>query len=76
VLELDKDEAYTYDAAGNRLSALVGGSTTNYAYNANGQLCKVSLRRDSASTGPLKADRFRHSRRSCSKDKRSCAAAI
>lgn len=33
------DERWTYDAAGNRLSANSGGSTTNFAYNASGLLC-------------------------------------
>jgi len=36
-----KDETYAYDAAGNRTQAVVGGTTTNFAYNADGQLCKT-----------------------------------
>jgi RHS repeat-associated protein len=35
-----KDEEYQYDASGNRTKAVVG-STTDFAYNASGQLCKV-----------------------------------
>jgi len=33
--------SYTYDAAGNRLSATVNGSTTAYHYNSGGQLTSV-----------------------------------
>jgi RHS repeat-associated protein len=36
-----KDEAYEYVAAGNRTKTVIGGSTTNFAYNASGQLCRV-----------------------------------
>jgi RHS repeat-associated protein len=36
-----KDESNTYDATGNRTQTLSGGTTTNFAYDANGQLCKV-----------------------------------
>ncbi len=35
------NESYTYNAAGNRTQMVVGGVTTNFAYNAKGQLCKV-----------------------------------
>lgn len=35
------DESYVYDAAGNRSQGIVGGSTTNFAYNASGQLCNT-----------------------------------
>jgi RHS repeat-associated protein len=34
-------ESYSYDDAGNRTQSVTGGLTTNYAYNASGQLCKV-----------------------------------
>jgi RHS repeat-associated protein len=36
-----KDESYAFDGAGNRTQAVVGGVTTNFAYNTGGQLCKV-----------------------------------
>ncbi len=36
-----KDESYAYDDAGNRTQSVVGGTTTNYAHNSAGQLCKV-----------------------------------
>ncbi len=36
-----KDESYGYDAAGNRSQSMVGSSTTNFAYNASGQLCHI-----------------------------------
>lgn len=36
-----KDESYVYDAAGNRMQSSVGGVTTDFAYDAEGQLCKV-----------------------------------
>jgi RHS repeat-associated protein len=35
------NESYTYDAAGNRTQAVVSGTTTNFAYNSSGQLCKT-----------------------------------
>ena len=35
------NETYAYDAAGNRTQTVIGGTTTNFAYNASGQLCKV-----------------------------------
>jgi RHS repeat-associated protein len=35
------DETYAYDDAGNRTQAWVGGTTTNFAYDANGQLCAI-----------------------------------
>lgn len=35
------DEAWTYDGAGNRLSATSGGQTTNFAYHPDGRLCDV-----------------------------------
>ncbi len=35
-----KDEEYQYDASGNRIKAITG-STTDFAYNAAGQLCQV-----------------------------------
>jgi len=34
-------ESYSYDDAGNRAQSVTGGLTTNYAYDGNGQLCKV-----------------------------------
>jgi RHS repeat-associated protein len=37
----DYDQKYLYDAAGNRTKTVVGGTTTDFAYNADGQLCKV-----------------------------------
>jgi RHS repeat-associated protein len=37
-----KDESYAYDAAGNRTQAVVGGTTTNFAYDGNGQLCRTA----------------------------------
>lgn len=37
----DYDQKYVYDAAGNRTKTVVGGTTTDFAYNADGQLCKV-----------------------------------
>jgi RHS repeat-associated protein len=36
-----KNEEYAYDKAGNRTKTVISGTTTNYAYNAKGQLCKV-----------------------------------
>ena len=36
-----KDESYVYDDTGNRTQTVVGGVTTNFAFNAEGQLCKV-----------------------------------
>ncbi len=35
------NESYTYDAAGNRTQTVVAGTTTDFAYNTSGQLCKV-----------------------------------
>jgi RHS repeat-associated protein len=35
------DESWTYDDAGNRLTAVSGPSTTNFAYDADGLLCDV-----------------------------------
>jgi RHS repeat-associated protein len=35
------DETYAYDPAGNRTQTAVGGVTTDFAYNADGQLCKI-----------------------------------
>jgi RHS repeat-associated protein len=35
------DQAWTYDASGNRLTAISGGTTTNYAYHSDGRLCDV-----------------------------------
>ncbi len=35
------DETYTYDDSGNRLTATVGGVTTNFAYDSDGRLCAV-----------------------------------
>ena len=32
---------YTYDPAGNRTDTVISGTTTNFAYNSAGQLCKV-----------------------------------
>lgn len=37
------DEAWTYDEAGNRLTATSGGSTTNFAFHADGRLCDVEV---------------------------------
>lgn len=37
------DEAWTYDDAGNRLTATSGGTTTNFAYHADGRLCDVEV---------------------------------
>ena len=36
-----KDESYAFDGAGNRTLTVVGGITTNFAYNTDGQLCEV-----------------------------------
>ena len=52
------DEAWTYDDAGNRLTAKSGGMTTNFAYTAEGVLCDVE-------TAPIAASctrRQRHER--------------
>ena len=37
-----KNESYTYDPAGNRTQTVIAGTTTNFAYNSSGQLCKTS----------------------------------
>lgn len=37
------DEAWTYDAAGNRLTSTSGGITTNFAYDATGRLCDAEV---------------------------------
>jgi RHS repeat-associated protein len=37
------DEAWTYDSAGNRLTAPSGGVTTNFAYDGDGLLCDVEV---------------------------------
>ena len=34
-----KDESYAYDDTGNRTQTVVGAVTTNFGYNATGQLC-------------------------------------
>lgn len=44
-----KDEANTYDDAGNRLTALAAGVTTNFAYSAEGQLCDLETAPTTAS---------------------------
>lgn len=44
-----KDEANTFDDAGNRLTALAVGVTTNFAYTADGQLCDVETAPTAAS---------------------------
>ena len=36
-----KNESYTYDSAGNRTQTVISGTTTNFAYNSSGQLCKT-----------------------------------
>ena len=36
-----KNESYTYDSAGNRTQTVISGTTTNFAFNSSGQLCKV-----------------------------------
>jgi RHS repeat-associated protein len=43
------DEAWTYDDAGNRLTAKTGGVTTNFAYTAEGLLCDVETAPTAAS---------------------------
>jgi RHS repeat-associated protein len=37
------DETWTYDDAGNRLTATSAGTTTNFAYYATGQLCDLEV---------------------------------
>lgn len=37
-----KDETYVFDDAGNRTQTVVGGVTTNFAYDAEGRLCKTA----------------------------------
>jgi RHS repeat-associated protein len=37
------DEAWTFDDAANRLSAISSGTTTNFAYDASGLLCDVEV---------------------------------
>lgn len=44
-----KDESNTYDDAGNRLTATVGATTTNFAYTSDGQLCDVETAPTAAS---------------------------
>jgi RHS repeat-associated protein len=44
-----KDEANTFDDAGNRLTAVAGGVTTNFAYTSDGQLCDVETAPTTAS---------------------------
>jgi RHS repeat-associated protein len=43
------DEAFSYDDAGNRLTATAGGVTTNFAYTAEGLLCDVETAPTAAS---------------------------
>jgi RHS repeat-associated protein len=43
------DEAWTYDDAGNRLTAKTGGVTTNFAYTSEGVLCDVETAPTAAS---------------------------
>jgi RHS repeat-associated protein len=43
------DELWTYDDAGNRLSAKTGGVTTNFAYTSEGVLCDVETAPTTAS---------------------------
>lgn len=46
---VSNDEAWTYDDAGNRLTAKTGGVTTNFAYTAEGALCDVETAPTAAS---------------------------
>ncbi|MDQ3689607.1 MAG: hypothetical protein M3406_06150, partial [Chloroflexota bacterium] len=50
------DEAWTYDDAGNRLTATSGGSTTNFAYDADGLLCDVDTETVSCTNGNVAHD--------------------
>jgi YD repeat-containing protein len=45
------DEAWTYDDAGNRLTATTGGTTTNFAYDSAGLLCDVEVGSAASCTG-------------------------
>ncbi len=50
------DEVWTYDDAGNRLSAKTGGVTTNFAYTAEGLLCDARTGAASCSGGNVTSD--------------------
>jgi RHS repeat-associated protein len=50
------DEAWTYDDAGNRLSAKTGGVTTNFAYTAEGLLCDARTAAASCTGGNITSD--------------------